>query len=628
MKKRQFNMINKFKSISSAIIVFIMILVIAAMAGFAAISLNYTSSTAIDNAMAYSDNITAQVNFDIDSYISNMKNISDIVSKSSDVQGLLFNASENGATKAKEYTRLVTQFQAVLDSRADISNIAAVSDRNVGVVNSGQDDLISYKQLSRQEWFQNTMNNPDGITISNSHVQNAISGSYQWVITLSRPLIDKSTNEIHGIFFIDLNYSVISNLCNNNQIGNKGYVYIIDSSGNLIYHPQQQLIYGGLKSEHTDDVLNSGSSSMMIGTGNDMRLYTKSSSSQTGWTTVGVSYTSELTKYDEQTLLLYIGLAIGILLLAFFAADYISRGITMPIFNLLKSMKQAEKGEFKKAMVPVAGSNEVSQLSEGFNSMTARIDELVAENKKELEEKRKSELRALQSQINPHFLYNTLDSIIWMAEAGKNEEVVQMTAALSRLFRQGINVEDEEIMLSQEIDYCRSYLLIQKYRFQDKLDYEVKMESDVGNVMIVKMVLQPIIENAINHGLKEKGSKGNLTVHAFRDGDCAKIIIRDDGVGMDEDTLLHIFEHHKVNRSKNGVGIYNVQRRLHLYYGEEYGIAYESSPGEGTTACVTIPMEKADDGSGLPPDSEEKGNFPVQNKSGLPDNSPVQGGTP
>lgn len=332
----------------------------------------------------------------------------------------------------------------------------------------------------------------------------------------------------------------------------------------------------------------------MIGSGDDARLYTKSSSDQTGWTTVGVSYASELTKYDERTLLMYLALAVGILVFSLLTSDYLSRGITNPIFQLLLSMKQAEKGEFKKAMVPVSGNNEISQLSEGFNIMTARIDALVAENYREQEEKRKSEIRALQSQINPHFLYNTLDSIIWMSEAGKNEEVVQMTSALSKLFRQGINVEEEEISLSREIDYCRSYLLIQKFRFQDKLDYEVKMENDAADVMIVRMVLQPIIENAINHGLKEKGTKGKLEVHAFLDGDCAKIIIFDDGVGMERETLEHIFEHHKVNRAKNGVGICNVQRRLQLYYGTDYGITYESAPGMGTTACVTIPARRGE----------------------------------
>jgi len=583
--------LNRFRTIRASIMFSFTVLIVAALILFALISLNYTYTTAIDNAITYSDHITAQVNSNIDSYIENMQNISDIVSKSTDLQKYLFRTNQTQEIREEEYARMISEFSAVLDSRSDIYNIAAVSDTDQSVVNRGFSSLIPYAQMSRQEWFRNTMANPDGISISASHVQNAITTSYQWVITLSRPITDSSTGEVHGIFFIDLNYSVISNLCNDNKIGDKGYVFIMDASGNLIYHPQQQLIYGGLKNERTEEVRKAQNSSFTIGSGSDSRLYTKSTSKMTGWTTVGVAYTSELTRNDNRTLGMYILMSGGILLLALLLSDYISRGITSPVFNLLNSMKEAERGEFKKAIVPVVSDNEIGQLTKGFNTMTERIDQLVQENNREQEEKRKSELKALQSQINPHFLYNTLDSIIWMAEAGKNEEVVQMTAALSRLFRQGISVEDEEISLPQEIDYCRSYLLIQKYRFQDKLDYEVTIDDDVRYVKIVKMVLQPIIENSINHGIKVREGIGKLKVHAFRDGRNAVITITDDGVGMDRDTLLHIFEHHHVNRSKNGVGIYNVQRRLKLYYGEAYGISYESEPGKGTTATVTIPME-------------------------------------
>ena len=183
------------------------------------------------------------------------------------------------------------------------------------------------------------------------------------------------------------------------------------------------------------------------------------------------------------------------------------------------------------------------------------------QNVKEQEQKRKIELKALQSQINPHFLYNTLDSIIWMAEGKKNEEVVIMTASLARLLRQSISNEDELVTIGQEIEYVRSYLTIQKMRYKDKLEFEIKADPSITQVPIIRLVLQPLVENAIYHGLKYKDSKGLLTVHGYMKGENAVIDITDDGVGMDEETLKHIYDKHKVNYRSNGVGVYNVQQQ-------------------------------------------------------------------
>ena len=224
--------------------------------------------------------------------------------------------------------------------------------------------------------------------------------------------------------------------------------------------------------------------------------------------------------------------------------------------------------------------------------MTHKIEDLMAQNVHEQELKRKSELKALQSQINPHFLYNTLDSIIWMAEGKKYEDVVLMTASLARLLRQSISNEDETVLIGQEIQYVKSYLTIQKMRYKDKLEFEINVDPSINSVHIVKLVLQPIVENAIYHGLKYKESKGMLTVNGYQKDGNAVIEIADDGVGMDAETLNRIFEKHKVNYRSNGVGVYNVQRRLSMYYGKEYGLSYKSEKGKGTTVTVVIPIEQ------------------------------------
>lgn len=233
--------------------------------------------------------------------------------------------------------------------------------------------------------------------------------------------------------------------------------------------------------------------------------------------------------------------------------------------------------------------NEIGSLTKSFDAMTHRIQELMEQNVYEQEQKRKSELKALQSQINPHFLYNTLDSIIWMAEGKKNEEVVLMTASLARLLRQSISNEDEVVPIINEVEYAKSYLTIQKMRYKDKLEFQIDVDSSILYIPLIKLVLQPVIENAIYHGLKYKESKGLLIVKGFMKDGNAVLQVIDDGVGMDEETLAHIYDKHKVNYHSNGVGVYNVQKRLKLYYGDDYGITYESKKGDGTTATITIP---------------------------------------
>ena len=290
-------------------------------------------------------------------------------------------------------------------------------------------------------------------------------------------------------------------------------------------------------------------------------------------------------------------LVAGVLLLGVIAiSSIISREITKPIRQLKDSMSMVEEGRFDKANVPVTASNEVGSLSKSFNVMTERIHTLMEQNVYEQKQKRKNELKALQAQINPHFLYNTLDSIIWMSEAGRNDEVVLMTSALARLLRQSISNDKEQITVAEEIEYVRSYLTIQKMRYKDKLEYSIDVSPEINHVMIIKFALQPIVENAIYHGLKYKETKGNLSIRGYVRGNKAYITIADDGVGMEEAALEHIFDETRKEHKSNGVGVPNVQKRLKLYYGQEYGISYISRKGVGTVATVTVPLEeRADD---------------------------------
>lgn len=578
--------IGKFSSIQSVIFATVAVLVLSAVVIVTGVSMKFTNTSIFENSSEYTHTIIQQMNQNIDSYIDYMENIAYLISSNEDVQDYLFDEKIDNEGRY----RILNQFQTILDSRSDIRNVGIISKNGRMLINDGSKSVNQDLDLNTQEWYATALEKPNGPILTSSHVQHIISGERPWVITLSRGIRDRSgSGEKEGVFFIDLNYSAISGLCDQSTVGTKGYAFILDAKGNIVYHPQQQQLYNELQTENISLIMDTDEDTVLTGTGNDGKLYSISRSEKTGWTVVDCTNVKELLSKSRQAQSVYVLTAIILVIVALLFSRFMARSITLPIQKLRDSMKKVQEGDFSVSDVVVDSKNEIGSLTKSFDVMTHRIHELMEQNVHEQEEKRKSELKALQSQINPHFLYNTLDSIIWMAEGKKNEEVVLMTASLARLLRQSISNEDEVVPIANEVEYARGYLTIQKMRYKDKLEFQIEVDSSILYIPLIKLVLQPIIENAIYHGLKYKESKSLLIVKGFMKDGNAVLQVIDDGVGMDEETLAHIYDKHKVNYHSNGVGVYNVQKRLKLYYGEDYGITYTSELGKGTTATITIP---------------------------------------
>ena len=578
--------IGKFSSIQSVIFATVAVLVLSAVVIVTGVSMKFTNTSIFENSSEYTHTIIQQMNQNIDSYIDYMENIAYLISSNEDVQDYLFDEKIDNEGRY----RILNQLQTILDSRSDIRNVGIISKNGRMLINDGSKSVNQDLDLNTQEWYATALEKPNGPILTSSHVQHIISGERPWVITLSRGIRDRSgSGEKEGVFFIDLNYSAISELCDQSTVGTKGYAFILDAKGNIVYHPQQQQLYTELQTENISLIMDTDEDTVLTGTGNDGKLYSISRSEKTGWTVVDCTNVKELLSKSRQAQSVYVLTAIILVIVALLFSRFMARSITLPIQKLRDSMKKVQEGDFSVSDVVVDSKNEIGSLTKSFDVMTHRIHELMEQNVHEQEEKRKSELKALQSQINPHFLYNTLDSIIWMAEGKKNEEVVLMTASLARLLRQSISNEDEVVPIANEVEYARGYLTIQKMRYKDKLEFQIEVDYSILYIPLIKLVLQPIIENAIYHGLKYKESKGLLIVKGFMKDGNAVLQVIDDGVGMDEETLAHIYDKHKVNYHSNGVGVYNVQKRLKLYYGEDYGITYTSELGKGTTATITIP---------------------------------------
>jgi two-component system sensor histidine kinase YesM len=279
------------------------------------------------------------------------------------------------------------------------------------------------------------------------------------------------------------------------------------------------------------------------------------------------------------------------------AAWIISASIYLPIKKLHNVTKTITKNDLQ-ALVTSHNVDEITEMGISFNIMIGKIRELLDAKIKEQENLKKAELKALQAQINPHFLYNTLDTIVWLAEANKTQQVIEIVRALSSFFRITLSKGKDWIPILQEIEHVRSYLTIQKMRYRDILDYQIEVDEEILDGNILKLTLQPLVENALYHGIKNKRNGGVITVRAKRAAqDQVSLEVQDDGVGFTPYKLSQIQaalqeDAGEITLKESGFGLENVDKRIKLYYGKQYGLTIQSQYQEGTLVRVAIPFKE------------------------------------
>ena len=491
------------KSLQGKINISLLSIVAAALASFMIISINQSKRAVRDVAIEYTSQLIKMMNEGVASYITNMESIAQIVAENSDVRNYLFSEKES----KKEYGEKVAElFQTLKDTGGDICNIGIINENGHYLINNTQTLINPCAEYENMEWYVGALSGKEVIT--SSHVQNIVKNEFPWVVTLSREISGRSG--ISAVLFVDLNFSSISHLCEKTSLGTKGYVFIMDDAGNLIYHPRQRLIYSGLLEEEFTPDMRKGEDIVFSADG--QKLYVVSKSDVTGWTMVGVTYLDEMMSRTNRLRNLFYLMALVLVGVAMLIAIFLTDMVTKPLLTLRETMKVVSDGNFDVEIKEPDTGDEISDLFGSFRSMILKIRELIEQNNAEQLEKRKSELNALQAQINPHFLYNTLDSIIWMAESGNHKAVVLMTSSLAKLLRKSISNKNEMVTLEEEIEYTRSYLTIQKMRYVDKLEYEIDVDPAIMKMEVVKLIVQPLVENAIYHGIKYKEGKGLIRI--------------------------------------------------------------------------------------------------------------------
>lgn len=569
------------KSLRGRINLSFLLIVAIAVVSFMIISIDRSSMAIMDISEEYTLQLVQMVNKNIEVYIENMENISRIVTNSSDVNNYLTLDSDVDIYAEK----VAEQFGTLKETRDDIYNIGIIGTDGRYLINDLVTKLNPYAKIVTKDWYCRALEGKE--VISSSYVQNIVSDKYYWVVTMSKAIRDPIDNEVTGVFFVDLNYRVISNLGEEVNLGQKGYLYIVDEEGDIVYHPKQQLIYSGLWEEELGPIVESRKDILTSEDGS--KLYTLSKSKVTCWTVVGVTYMNEMLSSTDEIINIYYIMAVILIGVAMLLAVLLTNKITLPLRRLQESMKAVEQGDFEVEIANPNMKDEIGNLIRSFQIMVRKIKQLIEHNNKEQEEKRKSELNALQAQINPHFLYNTLDSIIWMTEDGNTRDVVLMTSSLAKLFRKSISNKNELITVAEEIEYTKSYLTIQKMRYKDKLKYSIVVEPTIEDMKIIKLIVQPLVENAIYHGIKYKKGIGTIFIEVGYHEKGILIRVMDDGKGMTEEQLMHIYDKRENDTKKNGVGVLNVYSRIQLYYGKEYGLSFVSSIGMGTIASIYLP---------------------------------------
>lgn len=578
-----------FRSIQNSMILTFTLLLLATILLLGSLSFYLFSNVIEENTEQSTEQLVTQLNNVIDTYISYMIDISNVALQSSSVQELtaLPYLPEDAYYRQKS-SEVTNFFHSLLTIRNDINGITLLLNSGDAVTSSPDKTLNRSFDFKELDGFTYLKENPNGIYLTPGHVQNLIMDEYPWVISLAKSVTARATGEFAGILMVDLNYELIEKLCQEVQLGSKGYVFVINSNGEIVYHPRQQLIYSNLKNEYIDEILTLENGSISVLLDGEEVIYTVHTSKNTGWTLVGVSFLSEINSYQTQLSTIYTLLAVlGFSLLVLLSVILSSR-ISSPIEELRESMREVERGNFD-IDISVKSNNEVKELAKDCRIAIMKIKDLIEQNEQEQEIKRHNELKALQAQINPHFLYNTLDSIIWMAECGQTEEVVDMTTALAEFFRLGISKGSEIVSVRSMIEHIRSYLIIQKMRYKNKLDYRLNIPPEIYSYRTLKLLIQPLVENAIYHGLKEQETGGLITISGRKEGELLIFTVEDNGLGFSAETLDELQEKSSSRRGGGGVGVRNVEERIKLFFGAAYGLSFTSTPGVGTTFTLTLP---------------------------------------
>ncbi|MEZ7635228.1 sensor histidine kinase [Streptococcus mitis] len=522
-----------------------------------------SSSSAIEASIEGNSQTTiSQTSHFIQSYIKKLETTSTSLTQQADVLTYAENPSQD---KVKEIRNL---FLTILKSDQDLKTVVLVT-KSGQVIST--DDNVQMKissDMMAEDWYQKAIH---------QGVKPVLTPARKSVISVTQELVDAKGANL-GVLRLDISYETLEAYLNQLQLGQQGFAFIINENHEFVYHPQHTVYSSSSEMEAMKPYIETGQ-----GYTPDHKSYVSQEKiAGTDWTVLGVSSLEKLDQVRSQLMWTLFGASITSLLACLCLVWFSLKRWIAPLNDLRETMLKIASGN-QNLRAKETGAHELREVTRQFNAMLDQIDQLMAAIRRQEETTRQYELQALSSQINPHFLYNTLDTIIWMAEFQDSQRVVQVTKSLATYFRLALNQGKDLISLSDEINHVRQYLFIQKQRYGDKLEYEIEENPDFDHLVLPKLVLQPLVENALYHGIKEKEGQGHIKLSVQKQDSGLVIYIEDDGVGFQD-----AGDSSQSQLKRGGVGLQNVDQRLKLHFGEHYQMKIDSAPSKGTTVEIYI----------------------------------------
>lgn len=531
-----------------------------------------------------------------------------------------YNIVQEYDISSQEFTR---QFSMLYETNVDkIQSLALYGYDGMLIESEPVATVKDNVKVAEQKWYQDARSEIENIHFSTPHVQNLFDDGtfrYHRVVSLSRSVdINDGSTSGSGVLLVDMKYSVFEDMLERiNETSSGIYYYLCSRDGEIIYHPRWTEINRGLFKEKNNKAASYEDGTYEMKTDGQKENIVVGSVAYTGWKLSGVVPES-VQETSINKFRYYIITTILILVMMLLQVNrFISRKISRPIRELDESVKAYEAGAMPD--IYIGGSAEIRHLGYSVQKSYEQIEALMKEIIQQQTERRKSELDALQSQINPHFLYNTLESITWMIEAQRNKEAVVMISELAKLLRVSLSRGKTIISIGDELQHSRSYMNIQRVRYKERFKVEFLIDEEIKNYCIVKLVIQPLLENAIYYGVgnMDEDDDGQILIRGEKKGEDIYISIEDNGMGMPEDIRSNILtDNSKVPKHGSGVGVINVHSRISLMFGPEYGLEVYSELDEGTKVVIHIPaipytkenaeqLEKQTYGQRRMPDEEE-----------------------
>ena len=574
-------------SISAKIMTYYLILLVISIGISAALYSRVNSAIALGPVSNISFQLLHTVSTSTNTVIGNVAEFSKLIVSNDEIQDSLRNTLTNYSFAYQHQADVAVDRLVGGSSYASSIHIFDLRGHKYSA-EKGIARTVKITNITQAPWYNEVMKKKGSYILAYNAggIFNPVSfeGSF---ISLIRVINDLHTQSPLGILVLNIPESVLEKSCYDMTNNPDAEILLMDSQDNILIDSDNTSGFNLTKFIYDNEKLNKKYTLWKSDQTEYMVSYLKID--ETGWKVASIIPYRELSKESG-----FIGLVTFLLvainsLLLFVGSIFISRTITVPIKKFCEAMKGIEKGEFKKVQLK-AGKDEIGRLRDGYNTMVEEIQKLIFRIVEEQKLKRKTELEVLQAQIKPHFLYNTFDSISSLALSGKNQDVYNIMKALGNYYRTSLSRGKELITIGEELDVVSNYLKIQKYRYEDMFSVEYDIHEEVKKYKILKLVLQPFVENALYHGIRPMQKSGSIYIGAKYHGDAIELIIADNGMGMTDEDVQRLTSG-KTAQEKNSFGIWGTIERLKILYGIEEVVTIESSPGNGTRVIIRIPAE-------------------------------------